>query len=130
MGRGGVFITGDLPGGVHVRLVAPHQQRVEATARRLGVPPDEAARWVHEADRNRAIFYRRYWPYKHLVPETFTVTLNTAGLSEDQMAAAVLPLVPLVLQDAWDSAGVASRFTVTGSGSQQRGVAAGPHAPR
>src|SRR4051812_37593333 len=82
VGRGGVFVTRDLPGGVHIRLVAPRADRIENMARRLDVSTAEAARWGTEVDRNREAFYRRHWPGKALTPETFTITLNTAGPTE------------------------------------------------
>src|SRR5688572_1119723 len=43
VGRGGAFITRDLPGGVHIRLVAPIDYRIETMARHLNVTPAAAA---------------------------------------------------------------------------------------
>jgi len=94
VGRGGVFIAGDLPAGVHVRLVSPLADRIQNTARRLNVSTAEATRWVTDVDRNRVAFFHRHWPGKAITPETFTVTLNTAGLTEEEMVAAVMPLIP------------------------------------
>ena len=44
VGRGAVFVTGDMPAGVHLRLVAPVGFRVASTAAAKGVSPDEAGR--------------------------------------------------------------------------------------
>jgi hypothetical protein len=115
VGRGGVFITRGLPGGVHVRLVAPLVDRIENMARRLDCSTAEATRWVTEVDRNREAFYRRHWPDKVLTPETFTVTLNTAGLTEEQMVAAVLPLIPGV----WERLPAAAAAAGAAAGVQQ-----------
>jgi cytidylate kinase len=93
VGRGGVFITEDLPGGIHIRLVAPVEHRVLRMAHRMDSSLDEAAEVVKEIDRNRAAFYHRFWPKHTLAPESFTLTLNTAQLSDAQMVACVLPLV-------------------------------------
>jgi Cytidylate kinase-like family len=95
VGRGSVFVTGGMPGGVHVRLVAPLHHRVRQIAQRLGVTPEHAAAHVHRIDRHRESFYRRYWPTKSLAPENFTLTLNTAAIgSEEKMAQSVLALLP------------------------------------
>jgi len=93
VGRGGVFITEGLPGGLHIRLVAPLRFRILQMAQRLGGSIREAAEIVDETDRNRCAFYHRYWPKKTVDSDTFTVTLNTAELSEQQMVGCLLPLV-------------------------------------
>jgi cytidylate kinase len=94
VGRGGVYATSDMPGGVHLRLVAPLQDRVRHMAELLHVPERQAAREVERIDRHREEFHRRYWHDKALLPEIFTLTLNTAAASERQMVECVVPLVP------------------------------------
>lgn len=93
VGRGGVFITAGIPNGIHVRLVAPLEHRIQRTAERLQLTHQAAAARVREIDRNREAFYRRYWPSKTIAPETFTLTLNTAELSETQLVECLLPLL-------------------------------------
>jgi cytidylate kinase len=93
VGRGGVFITQGMPGGLHLRLVGPVQFRIGQMADRLHVSLREAAAKVHEIDRNRATFYRQHWPSKNVGPETFALTLNTAQLTEPQMVACLVPLI-------------------------------------
>jgi cytidylate kinase len=93
VGRGGAFITHDLPGGVHLRLVAPLADRVELMADQLGLTEQDAAAVVRERDHNREAFYHRYWPNRPLAPESFTATLNTAAVAGDRLVDCVLPLV-------------------------------------
>jgi len=93
VGRGGVYLTAGMDGGIHVRLVAPVEHRLKNVAHRLGVSLDEASKRVAEIDHNRAVFYKRYWPKKQLTPDAFTVTLNTASLTDDEMIKCLLPLV-------------------------------------
>ena len=95
VGRGGVYATSDLPGGVHVRLVAPLEYRVARMARLMKVSEAKAAAEIHRLDRHREAFHRRYWPGKALMAELFTITLNSAAITEDQMVASILPLVQL-----------------------------------
>ena len=96
VGRGGVFVTRDMPGGVHLRLVAPEEFRIEKTASAMGITKDAAAAAVREKDANRALFYRRHWPSRPLVPEAFSATFNTAAVPTDLLVECVLPLLRLV----------------------------------
>lgn len=93
VGRGGVFVTAGIEGGVHVRLVAPLDHRVQRMSDRLQVSLDKAAEHVREVDRNREHFYERHWPDKRVVPETFTITLNTSRLSDGEIVSCLLPLL-------------------------------------
>jgi len=93
VGCGSSFITHKMPGGAALRLVARFEHRVATMSRLLGLPLDQAAAEVHRLDRNRADFYKRYWPERPLTSEQFALTLNSSLLSEEQMVECVLPLV-------------------------------------
>jgi cytidylate kinase len=93
VGRGGGFVTADMPGGVHVRVVAPLEYRVAATAKAAGLATGAAAQLVREKDRAREAFYRRHWPKRPVTPESFTVTFNTATVTPDAFAASVAALI-------------------------------------
>lgn len=94
VGRGGVFITAGLRGGLHVQLVAPLSHRIERLAKDMNLSHHDAVERVQELDRNRLAFYRRHWPKENFAaPETFTVTFNTARLTIPQMVASLLPLI-------------------------------------
>jgi cytidylate kinase len=93
VGRGGVFITRRMPGGLHVRLVAPFEQRVAFMARQLNLSERAATRHVREADHAREAFYRRHWPGESLAPETFDMVLNTAQLDTDALIQVIVAVV-------------------------------------
>ncbi|HVT87599.1 MAG TPA: cytidylate kinase-like family protein [Tepidisphaeraceae bacterium] len=93
VGRGGMFITHHLPGGIHARLVAPFEERVALFARQYDLPADRAAVRAAEIERNRRAFYRRYWPNESLSPENFTLTLNTAKMDSNQMVNILTTLI-------------------------------------
>jgi cytidylate kinase len=93
VGRGGVFLTAEMPAGVHVRLIAPLADRVARTAERLQISQSQAAARVQEIDRNREAFYHRHWPTKRVNPEAFCLTINTAAMSDEQIVACLLPLL-------------------------------------
>ena len=93
VGRGSQFVTAGLPGGIHVRLIAPLDHRIKLVAEKYKLTTLQATARVATAERNRQIFYRRYWPGKEVKPESFAMTLNVAELSVDELVECVLPLV-------------------------------------
>jgi len=94
VGRGGVFVTRDMIGGVHVRLVAPLEHQIKNTMSYYGLDREAAERRVEEVDRNRAGFFKRYGRAKVPYADLFTVSFNTAKVSEQKIAEMLLPLIP------------------------------------
>lgn len=93
VGRGGVYITREMPGGVHVRLVAALEHRIGFMMHQHGLTREAATVQVHELDRIRKGFFRRYWPQTVLDADVFTITLNTGMVDEQRAAEVVLPLI-------------------------------------
>jgi cytidylate kinase len=93
VGRGAVYATSDLPGGIHVRLVAPLVHRIAHFAKIRGITEKEAASEVQRIDRERETFHHRYWPKRALLPEIFTITLNAEQIDEERMVDCILPLI-------------------------------------
>lgn len=92
VGCGAGFIAANMPGGIHIRLVARFEHRVITISRLMSLPLDQAAARVRDMDRNRIAFYKRFFPEKQLMAEEFAMTLNSSQLGEEQMVAAILPL--------------------------------------
>ncbi|CAN5340041.1 cytidylate kinase-like family protein [soil metagenome] len=93
VGRGGMCITRDMPGGLHVRLAAPVKHRVGEVARRYSMRIGEAEKFVRDLDRGREDFYRHYFPDVVFSPEQFCVTFNTSVLSEQQILDAMVAIL-------------------------------------
>lgn len=93
MGHGSVFMTRDMPGGIHIRLVAPLRLRIENFAHCFQVSTLEAAARLKLAQRNWISFLKRFWPICNLAPETFAATLNTAVLDEERLVKCIVSLV-------------------------------------
>jgi len=93
IGRGAVHITASMPGGVHVRLVAPWGYRIWRLADELGISRDEAAKTIEALEQEREQFYRRYWQHHAPTPEAFSITLNAVAGDAEHLAECVLPLV-------------------------------------
>ncbi len=93
VGRGAAMATADMPGGLHIRLVAPLDVRVANLARQRTMSPAHAAAEVEHLDKARDHFYKRYWGIDPVGAEHFHATLNTARLSEQELVSAILSLV-------------------------------------
>lgn len=100
VGRGGVFVTHDMNGGVHIRLVAPLEHRIEHMMHYLRLTRSAAAAYVKQTDKNREMFYRHFFPHQPLTPEMFALTLNTAEMKEEEMIRCIVPLVKFPVGEA------------------------------
>lgn len=98
VGRGGVMITQDMPGGVHVRMVAPLEYRINNMMRVNDESREAARARIERLDQERAAFYKHYWPDQPLDPERFTLILNSSRLTEDQIVAMLASLLERVPQ--------------------------------
>jgi len=93
VGRGGVYATSDLPTGIHVRLIAPLDSRIAFMTGELKLSPRQAAAEVKRMDEFRDAFHRRCCTGKASMAEMFTITFNSAKLTNGEMAACVVPLL-------------------------------------
>ncbi len=97
IGRGGALLTRDLPGGVHIRLIAPAAWRLEALAREW---PERVENLnmdtLRRLDRERESFVRKYTGEDPNSPEHYDLTLNAARLSVDQQADAAEKLLVMI----------------------------------
>ena len=93
VGRGGVYITRNMTGGVHVRLIASSAHRIATLARRENLSEKMAALKVRQLDQNRQAFCRHYWPNAADDPAVFDIILNTADLPVDALIDGIVPLL-------------------------------------
>lgn len=93
VGQGGNFITAGISGGIHLRLVASLEHRIKYVAERGRIGLNEAAAQIAETEKRRNELFRRFWPGKVISPEGFTMTLNAADLTIDEMVSCVIPLI-------------------------------------
>lgn len=93
IGRGGVIITRKMPGGIHVRLVAPLDHRVAHVAEYYQISRTAAAAKVKELEHNQMVFFKRYWPETPVTPEMFTLTINTQQVDQEGAVGLIVSLV-------------------------------------
>jgi cytidylate kinase len=81
LGRGSPVILRDRPGSLHVLTMAPFDLRVQRIALREEISVEEARRRVHESDRGRAAFYRKFFKVDADDPALFDLVIQTRCLS-------------------------------------------------
>lgn len=99
VGRAAHLITRSLPGGLHVRLVAPLESRVHRFMAAQGCPAAEAEEFIRKSDRARERYVRTNFGHAAGDPLDYDLVINTDRISPAQAA----PLVLHALQDRLDS---------------------------
>jgi cytidylate kinase len=92
VGRGANFATAALPYGVHVRLVAPAEDRARAMA--VGHLSEEAARQQNErVDAARRKYVKMHFDADISNPAAYDLVVNTGRIRLEQAASLVISLV-------------------------------------
>jgi CMP/dCMP kinase len=112
VGRAGQVLLADKREVLHVRVVAPLEQRVAYVVRREGLDTEAARRRVQAKDQARTHFMQTQYRSQHEDPHLYDLVINTA----------VLPLDSAVDQICLALEGKASRLSVP---VEQLGPAAG-----
>lgn len=81
IGRAAAVVTARLPHVLHVRLVAPFEQRVERVRLDRKITRKEAEEVVRREDRGRARYWKRYYGADIDDPLLYHLVLNTGRLS-------------------------------------------------
>ena len=89
-GRGSQGVLRDKPGVLHVRFVAPVEQRVEKLMKRDNIGHNEARKKVKEADQAQVYYIRRYFTVDIHDPTLYHLIINTGKLTVDAAADLVI----------------------------------------
>jgi cytidylate kinase len=89
-GRGGQGVLRDRPGVLHVRIVAPLEQRIEQLKNRDNISSDEARKKAKEADSAQAEYIRRYFGADISDPTLYHLIINTGKYTHEEAAELVV----------------------------------------
>jgi cytidylate kinase len=95
VGRSGAFLTRNLPGGVHVRLVASYESRVEKMMQQFHQDRAGAEKLVRDQDESRERLVRTYFHQNISDPSHYDAVWNTDRTPIDQIARLVVEMVRL-----------------------------------
>ncbi len=83
VGRGSQMILQNMPGVLHVQIIAPEKVRVQRLMRRTGVDEKEAQRQVRQSDKGRTYYLRHFHDVDWRNPDHYDLVLNTNKMSVD-----------------------------------------------
>ncbi len=93
VGHGGQCLFAGRPDALHVRIVAPLGQRIQAVAKRRALDVHAAARETERHDTERKRYTHHHFGCDANDPGLYTLQLNTGFLSVQEAAAVVLQVV-------------------------------------
>jgi cytidylate kinase len=85
IGRGGSFLLQEVPFCLRVRLLAPLEVRLERIMARERLTRAAAARLINRVDADRACYIRANYGSEWDLDQAYDLTLNTGGLTYDQV---------------------------------------------
>jgi len=89
VGRGGAILTKDLPGGFHVRLIAPLDWRINRVKEIFKLDDAEAKDYTIKMDGEREAFLRKYLNTDPGEAGHYDMILNNARMTLEQRVQAV-----------------------------------------
>lgn len=93
IGRGANFIAAHLKPSVHIRLVAPLEERIARLAQYHQLTFNEAAAFAKKADQGRRRYVKRYFAGAIDDPLNYTATFNTGRLEAEATARLIVETV-------------------------------------
>ena len=90
IGRAGQVILKDRLDVIHVRIIAPLQQRVERIAARHQKSLDCARSRIEASDRCRQRYLQRFYQVRWNDPELYDLTINTSRFTPAEAAALIV----------------------------------------
>jgi hypothetical protein len=89
-GRAAHLITRDLPGGFHLRLIAPLESRIRRAEETQQIGPEMAGNFIRETDDARERYVRTNFDQDINDPHAYDLVINTARIPPATAAALVL----------------------------------------
>ncbi len=77
IGRGANIITAKLPGGLHIRLIASLQNRIDYISKCLNIDKGEALKYIKKEDQRRKVFLQTYYNKNVEDPIYYHAVINT-----------------------------------------------------
>lgn len=93
IGRAGMCAARTLRTGIHIRLVAPEDVRLNRMMQEMKVGPDEALREMRRQEKDRTRLIRSFYNEDVNSPLLYDLVLNTDRLDNDLMARVVTELL-------------------------------------
>ena len=83
VGRGGQAILGDLPGTIHVRIIASYATRVGRLMKQKGFDEDEAEEFIRQKDQDSSGYINAYFDADWDDSDLYDIVINTRIMTLD-----------------------------------------------
>ncbi|MDA3948682.1 MAG: cytidylate kinase-like family protein [Spirochaeta sp.] len=93
LGRGAPVILGEVPGVLHLRIIAPLETRVQRLMEERGCDEVHARKLVHRHDHDRSGFYHVYFNVDWDSAELYDLTFNTTKVTPEMVVSSVESLI-------------------------------------
>jgi cytidylate kinase len=93
IGRGAAVVTANLDHVFHVRLVSALEKRVQRIQELNHLSKEAALKFIHEEDRGRERYLKKYFEADVDDPLLYDLTINTDRISHDQAARLIADAV-------------------------------------
>ena len=98
VGRAGFLITRDMPGGIHLRLIASEDYRVHYVMQQDHVSEDQAVKHVRTIDAERANFLKNFHNFNIRDNTQFDIVWNVERVRTSEIITAMAELVHIRLK--------------------------------
>jgi cytidylate kinase len=89
VGRGSGIITRDIPGGIHIRIIASKNYRAASAQEKFNITRDEAVDLINKMDEEREAFVKKYLNADINDPLNYNVVYNSEKLTTEEITASV-----------------------------------------
>ncbi len=86
VGRAGRKIAKDMPGGFHVRIVAPLKWRIDRVSRVFGISEKEAEHVIADKTKKRESFLREFVNFDNTDPHNYHIVINMEEITAEEAA--------------------------------------------
>lgn len=93
VGRAGCCVAHDLPGGIHIRLVAPEASRVRWTMKKMKLEKAKATSSIRKEHRERHRMVNDFFGRDISEPTLYDAVFNTAKMDMHEISYAVIEMI-------------------------------------
>lgn len=93
LGRGGQAVLGELPGVLHVRVIAPPGLRINRIMKRFDCDDRHALKIIEHSDNERAGFHKFFFDIDWQDPSSYDLIINTGSLSVEMASQLIEDVV-------------------------------------
>ena len=109
IGRAGFLIARDMPGAIHIRLIASLEHRVREVMKHDNLSADQAAKKIREIDAERAAFLKSHHNFDVHNLSQFDLVWNLDRVRTPELVNTMAELVHLRLRHLRETGAIQAR---------------------